>query len=660
MSTDPDLPIDGVQQSLFEEDYLRRTHGDVVRVPDVALTELVANAWDAGAARVAITIPSARSEALEVVDDGCGLTASLFSQRWMKLGYNRQLHQGANAEFPPERSDRQRRAFGRNGQGRHALLCFGDSYEVETWRDGTAVAFRVTTGGGVHPFLASRLWAKGRGGHGTKLRVIVERHLPDPERIRELLATKFLHDPSFDVSVNGLSVPVADLPGVIVERSLVVEPGVELNLICVDGEPGRTKHQSGVAFWVGGRLVGEPGWVVGHEQVLDGRTRPGRRLTFVVRSDDLFDEVFPDWTGFRSSERMSHVFGTVRAAVDDVLREVLRERVGETRRAALSRSRASLRELMPGERLEVAEIVESVTEANPLTDAGALATVVDHVVEVKRRRSAEALVERIMSLPPEDVDALHRLLDEWTARDALTVLDEIGRRIKVVEALEKVMGDASVSELQVLHPLVTRARWLFGPEFESPEFASNVSIRNAVKQVFGESRPPEAFENPRVRPDLLFLPESTLSVVATEEIDGTNGVPRLRQVVLIELKRGSSTIDRAAMNQAVGYVEDLLHCGLLDGAPYVTGFVVGHKVEPKMMRVRPLGDPVVGRVEAMTFGQMIRAANRRLFRVRDQVQERYPVVGGELLRWLNERPEQLDLLGLQPRSDSDESPGSPN
>ncbi len=38
-----------VQGSLFEEDYLLRTLGSLVHLPDIALTELVANAWDAGA-----------------------------------------------------------------------------------------------------------------------------------------------------------------------------------------------------------------------------------------------------------------------------------------------------------------------------------------------------------------------------------------------------------------------------------------------------------------------------------------------------------------------------------------------------------------------------------------------------------------------------------
>ncbi|WP_307970666.1 hypothetical protein [Yersinia pestis] len=41
-----------LQNSLFEDDYLLRELGQVAHVPQVALTELVANAWDAGASRV--------------------------------------------------------------------------------------------------------------------------------------------------------------------------------------------------------------------------------------------------------------------------------------------------------------------------------------------------------------------------------------------------------------------------------------------------------------------------------------------------------------------------------------------------------------------------------------------------------------------------------
>ncbi|TCF99603.1 hypothetical protein BZM27_54885, partial [Paraburkholderia steynii] len=89
--------------SLFEEDYLLRTLCHIARDPEVALTELVANAWDAGAALVDITIPLTKGANLVIKDDGHGMTAQQFKGRWMRLGYNRVKHQGQNVEFPPGR-----------------------------------------------------------------------------------------------------------------------------------------------------------------------------------------------------------------------------------------------------------------------------------------------------------------------------------------------------------------------------------------------------------------------------------------------------------------------------------------------------------------------------------------------------------------------------
>lgn len=638
-----------IQGSLFEEDFLRRTLGDVVRVPDVALGELVANAWDAGAACVRITIPENAGEVLAVEDDGCGLDADRFRKRWMTLAYDRQKHQGEKADFPPERADWNRRAYGRNGQGRHGLLCFGDSYEVETWRDGTACVFEVTTTTGKDPFREKLLRQSEKPGHGTKVSVTVAHHLPEANRIRDLLSTRFLHDPRFVIEVNGESILVEEHPNLLETVNLTVQGRVQIEVLCIEGEPRRTKYQSGVAFWVGKRLVGEPGWVVGTTQVHDGRTKSGRRLTFLVRTDDLHDEVLPDWTGFKRTDLMDEVNAAVIEAVRGILRRVLTERVSETRDEVVKLNHEAIEGLSVADQVEVADMIEIVTEQNPLMDAVTISAAVRGMVEAKDRRSPQALVQRILQLPVEDVEGLHRLLDEWTMRDALTVLDEVGRRIKIVETLEKLQADPTVDELHVLHPLVTQARWLFGPEYESATFASNVSIRNAVKQVFGEHKRPEAFENARKRPDLLFLPDSTLSAVCTEDIDIDTGLAKLRTVLLIELKRGGSEIGREEMNQADGYVQDLRHCGLLDGPPRVYSFVVGHRVSDKMERVRKVGDPEVGRIEAVTFSQLVRTANARLFRLRERVQDRYPDGGHELLAHIHSQPDQMELVGVHAR-----------
>lgn len=212
-------------QALFEEDYVLRSLGRIGYDPDIALTELVANTWDAGAAKVDVIIPAETGGLLSVEDDGHGMTEDQFRKRWMTLGYNRQKIQGDNVQFPASRADWVRKAFGRNGIGRHGLLCFSDHYTVETWTNGVLSTFVIGTRSQPSPFYIHSHETGTRLGHGTRLLVEVERHRPDPDRIRTVLSGRFLHDPQFTVSVNGQSVPLSEHEGLLEERKIQVEPG---------------------------------------------------------------------------------------------------------------------------------------------------------------------------------------------------------------------------------------------------------------------------------------------------------------------------------------------------------------------------------------------------------------------------------------------------
>jgi hypothetical protein len=62
---------DITQTSLFEDDYLIRTLGTIAHSNEIALTELVAIAWDAGATQVHVTIPENRGIGMKPNDAYC-------------------------------------------------------------------------------------------------------------------------------------------------------------------------------------------------------------------------------------------------------------------------------------------------------------------------------------------------------------------------------------------------------------------------------------------------------------------------------------------------------------------------------------------------------------------------------------------------------------
>jgi len=119
----------------------------------------------------------------------------------------------------------------------------------------------------------------------------------------------------------------------------------------------------------------------------------------------------------------------------------------------------------------------------------------------------------------------------------------------------------------------------------------------------------------------------------------------MRDILLIELKRGDSEINRDHVNQANNYVEDLLTCGLMDGTPYIRTFVVGHRLSDRMQPVRRIGEnPERGRICVTTYTQLVRTANRRLFRLREHLSERYDELSTpDLLRKVLSEPVQMPL-----------------
>jgi hypothetical protein len=632
--------------SLFEDDYLVRNLGRIAQDPEVALTELVANAWDAGASLVEITIPPVRLLDLVVADDGHGMSVAQFKGRWMKLSYDRIKHQSQNVEFPPERVEWRRRAYGRNGVGRHGMLCFANLYEVETWREGKGAKFVVSTHSQETPFKIESETAFVRTGHGTRLTVRVARHLPDPDRIRDILSARFLHDPQFVVRVNGASIALPEHSGLVEKVTLSVGSNMTIDAFVVDSTRGaKSTLYQGVAFWVNGRLVGTPSWIVGNAAVLDGRSRFAKRYSIVVSGGaEWIKEIEPDWSRFKSSklvDAMNEVVGEYAAEVFNRLSENF---IDESSQDALVRNRDSFKELSTLGRIEVTSFTQELVKLNPGINTETLSVAVQAVINLEKSRSGAALLEKLTRLSDTDLEGLDRLLGQWTVRDALSVLDEIDNRLAVIVAIDKLNGDSATDELHTLHPLITQARWLFGPEFDSHEYASNVTLRTAAAKIFAKRVDAAAFLNPRQRPDLLVLADATCSLVGTEVFDGfEQSLTRIQNVLIIELKKGNSAIGREEMNQADGYVQDFLASGAMDGTPVFRAFVVGHEIATKTIREKDIREDGVlrGRIVATTYSQLTRSANQRLFRLREKIPARYDEVSGaDLMARVMQTPTQ--------------------
>lgn len=619
-----------IQGSLFEEDYLIRTLGSLGNSPEIALTELVANAWDAGATIVDIFIPEEKGQDLIIEDNGVGLSKDEFYSRWMKLGYNRLKYQGKRVTFP-KGVEQQRYAYGRNGVGRHGMLCFNNEYIVETKNNGQKSEFVITTKSEKEPFVIKQQKFESVKKSGTKLIVKVIKNLPKSEHILEVISARFLHDPNFKVSINRKTIQLEEHKGLIFSEPITVN-NTKLKVHLIDSKKARksTLYQ-GIAFWQSGRLVGEPSWIVGHNMVLDGRTKQAKRYSVVVQTNDLADYIKEDWTGFKNTKELTPIFNKVDETVHKMFSKIAKENIEETTKQIKSEYRKEYNELSPLGKYEFNEAIESIAINNPTARPESVNLAVETVINLEKTRNGSELIQKLSLFTDEDIEGLNKLLDRWTIKDALTVLDEIDKRISVIEAIRKLSNDKSVDELNVLHPLIASARWVFGPEFDSPEYASNNQLQTTVKKVFNKKIDKSIFNNHKKRPDIVVAGNSTFSVTGTVDFDTTNGITNINKILIIELKRGGFKLGRAERNQAVGYVEDFMNCGTVIGTPYISAFVVGESFSEKIQPIQKVsnGDNVeMGKVQVCLFSQIVDSSERRLFNLRKRLNERYENVSG--------------------------------
>lgn len=104
-------------------------------VPAV-LSELVANAWDADATEVEITLDRG-APSIAISDDGHGMSQRDVNEKFLTVGYRRRL---TRSKTPGGRD-----AMGRKGIGKLAAFSIGDTIEVHTADGDTTSAFRMDT-----------------------------------------------------------------------------------------------------------------------------------------------------------------------------------------------------------------------------------------------------------------------------------------------------------------------------------------------------------------------------------------------------------------------------------------------------------------------------------------------------------------------------------
>jgi Histidine kinase-, DNA gyrase B-, and HSP90-like ATPase len=593
----------------FGDDFLQHHAGSIIADPHYALVELVANCWDAGASKVNIEWLNDGSNNISIEDNGTGMTYAEFSERWPKLNYNRLKSQGENVQFPPKSKKCKRIAFGRNGIGRHAMFCFSDTYFVETKKDGEFHLIKVEKSSQGEPFKLT-LEAKGETKeHGTKIYTEAKQKASDitAAQISDLISSRFVADPEFNIHVNQKYISIEDIRHLCETERIPVPEHGEIKIHRFDSKKaGRTSKQSGMAWWVNRRLVGQPSWESFDEPLLDARTNTGKRFTYVIESDQLVENVKPDWSGFYTSP----IVNTIRRIAYDFVRNDLRLLLSEIRSErkldALNSNKDKITRLPLLSQKQIADFIEEIQVLCPTMQQRDLRNAVEVLANLEKVRSGYELLEKLSKLSSNDLEGLEIILHEWSVADAKKVLDELRYRLALIKQLDSLVENHTADELHDLQPLFERGLWIFGPEFESISFTSNRSLSTVVRKFFGEA----ILEHPNKRPDFVVLPESSIGVYACDDFGENHEISGFKSIVIVELKRGGFKITNEEKTQASNYARELRKSGKVNKETKIICYVLGTFVDPFDEETLADGETFV---YPRTYNTILRQAQARTF-----------------------------------------------
>lgn len=601
-------------QPRFGEGFLDDHAGRIIQNPEIAIVELVANSWDAGARKVDITWPRDEGGYFEIADDGTGMTREEFEKIWTELNYSRVKMHGYKVEFPNPSIKLKRSAYGRNGKGRHSLFCFSDEYDIETWRNENASQFHIKRSWGESPYEIKFIQQYEKAGHGTKIWCNVSKNYIEGTAIRELLGSKFITDPNFSIYLNNHKIDLLDLQEGIEEDEYII-PGEDepVRILRIDSKKtGRISGHHGVAWWVNKRLVGEHSWKGFEGAYLDGRTSEAKRFTFIVEADILRDEVKEDWTSFKDTQRANEIIRLVNSYILESIKKLMQDSRREVKRDILSEHRLTIKQLSNLSKQQVGEFIDEIQMKCPTMSRKDLSNTVEILAKMESSRTGYDLLQQLACLLPNDLDNLSNILDTWSIADARNVLEELEKRLALIAKIESLVEKPETNELQELQPLFETGLWIFGPEYEGVQFTSNRSLSTVMKNFFKGG----LTNNPRMRPDFVALADSTLGIYNSDKYDEMGEVCGISKILIVELKRGSSTIHIDQIHQAEHYAYEIMKCGKVDKDTKIICYVLGSKVDCEH---HSAGDNI--QIIPRAYSTILRQAHARTFNLMNKIKD---------------------------------------
>ncbi|MGI8427013.1 MAG: ATP-binding protein [Actinomycetota bacterium] len=463
---------------------------------DVAVAELVANCWDAGAKNVEIDLPGTDNydplvAEITIIDDGEGMTDDSVQENYLAIGRNRR------AEAQPTAGDR--KAMGRKGIGKLAGFGLAKKMEIMTWRSGQATCLEldVTTlkraSGSVHdipvPGTVGPAPPEIDTDAGTRLvlRELKHKTRLDDEALRGALARRFSRTVRghMSIKVNGVCVEEPTLALEIRdpiegENEEELQPEETVRWWAGFSEKVLPTELQGFTVLVRGKTAQAPPYFFGVESTATAQ-HGTKYLTGVIEADYL-DDGDDDESDRISTDRQEIDWADSKAQSmntwgGELVRRLLRLRRQQREDKAESYAvedpdlASRMQRLDQSSSEQVRRFIRALGAGD--TDPERIRPLADTIVRAYEYRQFHDFITELdqISDEPEQLQMTLEHLREWRVLESRAILEIVKGRLEIVEKFHSmIVNDSSETAASIgaenLHDLVADYPWLINPDWQ--------------------------------------------------------------------------------------------------------------------------------------------------------------------------------------------------
>lgn len=570
-----------------------------------AISELVANSYDADAEDVFITIPEEIGDDSEITiqDNGNGMERDEIINIYMHLGINTRKIRKATPKF-------QRLPIGSKGIGKLAGLGIANTMHIATIKEGIKHEFTIDREKLNLPSLNlsdiefDLIRTETREENSTKVTLKnLLQHVSSisTSELLVFLAQEFDFTTNFNVYVNGQKLRLKDIPGETLDIRDKIKPYGEVRGNIKIANRKRDIRVPGIMTYVRGKMILGPTLfdinTHGHQYRVADRILGEIEANFFDPEEpsDLLDEFIISTSRDRFNQN-NPKFLAYKHWVEKRLIEIskrLEKEQEKARREKILKSRnvQSLLKGLPRElKKRVLDLIESIVpKLNNLSDSDA-DTVLGIVVRAAESSAVIEILKKIKEASTIDIKRLASLLQGWGIYEIAAITELIKRRLDILDEFEAVINNMDALEYKDVHKLLEKNPWLLNDNYKL--YGSNKSLKVALdlelkKRFRGHKRD---------RPDLICK-------------------SLLEKVVIIELKRPNHLIDSGDYSQLKIYKNIIRSHS--PNSKLIECFLIGNQFDPA---VRDPEDERIG-VYLKSYAEIIQEAKERYREILAVLQE---------------------------------------